>query len=111
MNSPRLNLTLRDVEELTPNQTRIVVEVLDGTAFRPGVLEFARLSLPKLQKLDSALLAETLVKSTGFNFPSVAEISPEVAAALGSLPDAEHKATRRHGTSPPERQSVVPQPC
>jgi len=68
-----------------------VVEVLDGATFRPGVLEFARLSLPKLQKLDSAILAETLVRSTGFNFPGVTEISPEAAAALGSLPNAENK--------------------
>jgi hypothetical protein len=87
----RLNPTLRDVEELTPEQNRIVAEALVGTTFRPGVLGFARLSLPKLQKLDSALLAEALVKSTGFNFPGVTSISPEAAAALGSLPDAEYR--------------------
>ncbi|QDU92404.1 hypothetical protein [Lignipirellula cremea] len=92
----RLNLTLQDVEELTPEQIRIVADGLAGTTSRPGVLEFARLSLPKLQKLDSAILAETLVKSTGFNFPSVTEIAPEVAAALGSLPDQELKL--RDGT-------------
>nr|MCU0983311.1 hypothetical protein [Pirellulaceae bacterium] len=87
----RLNLTLRDVEDLTPEQIRIVAEALASTTFRPGVLGFARLSLPRLQKLDSALLAETLVKATGFNFPGVTEISPEAAAALGSLPDQEFR--------------------
>jgi hypothetical protein len=30
-------------------------------------------------------------QSTGFNFPGVTEISPEAAAALGSLPDAEYR--------------------
>jgi hypothetical protein len=85
----RLRLTLRDLEELNAGQIRIVAEELANTTFRPGVLEFARLSLPNLRKLDSALLAETLVKATGFNFPGVTEISPEAAAALGALPDAE----------------------
>ncbi len=85
----RLKLTLRDLEELTAAQIRIVAEELADTTFRPGVVEFAKLSLPNLRKLDSPLLAETLVKATGFNFPGVTEISPEVAAALGSLPDAE----------------------
>lgn len=87
----RLNLTLQDVEDLTPEQIRIVAEALVGTTFRPGVLGFARLSLPRLQKLDSALLAETLVKATGFNFPGVTEILPEAAAALGRLPDQEFR--------------------
>lgn len=83
----RLSLTLRDAKELTPEQIGIVAETLTDTTFRPGVLGVARLSLPALEKLDSALLAETLVKSTGFNFPAVTEISPEAAAALGSLPE------------------------
>jgi hypothetical protein len=85
----RLNITLRDVNELTAEQVRILSEALASTTVRPGVLEFARLSLPNLRKLDSALLAETLAKSTGFNFPGVTSISLEAAAALGNLPDQE----------------------
>ena len=83
----RLSLTLRDAKELTPEQIGIVAETLADTTVRAGVLGAGRLSLPALEKLDSALLAETLVKSTGFNFPAVTEISPEAAAALGSLPE------------------------
>jgi hypothetical protein len=82
----RLKLTLRDVEELTAGQIRIVAEELAGTD-RSGPLGLPRLSLPRLRKLDSALLAETLGESTGFNFPGVTEISPEAAAALGALPE------------------------
>ncbi|MEX1076228.1 MAG: hypothetical protein WED27_07215 [Pirellulales bacterium] len=81
----RLSLTLRDAKELTPEQIGVVAATLADTTVRPGVLGAARLSLPALEKLDSALLAETLVKSTGFNFPAVTEISPEAAAALGTL--------------------------
>ncbi len=85
----RLRLTLRDFEELTAGQIRVVAEELADRTVRPGVVESATLSLPNLKKLDSALLAETLVKAIGFNFPGVTEISPEAAAALGALPDGE----------------------
>lgn len=85
----RLKLTLRDVEELTASQIRIVAEELADRTFRPGVVESATLSLPNLRKLDSALLAETLAKANGFSFPGVTEISPEAAAALGAFPDGE----------------------
>jgi hypothetical protein len=85
----RLRLSLRDVEELTATQIRIVADELADRTFRPGVVETATLSLPSLRKLDSALLAETLAKANGFNFPGVTEISPEAAAALGAFPDGE----------------------
>jgi hypothetical protein len=85
-----VKLTLRDVEELTAGQIRIVAEELAGTTYRPGVVEFPKFRLPNLRTLDSALLAEALVRATGFNFPGVAEISPEAAAALGGLPDKEY---------------------
>jgi hypothetical protein len=92
----RWNVTLLDVEQLTEGQIAVLNEALPSTTLRPGVLEFPRLSLPKLRKLDSAVLAKTLIRSSGFTFPSVTEISPEAAAALGSLPDDENK--RRDGT-------------
>lgn len=85
----RLRICLRDVEELTAEQIRIVAEELADRTFRPGVMETATLTLPSLKKLDSALLAETLGKANGFHFPGVTEISPEAAAALGALPDGE----------------------
>lgn len=92
----RWNVTLLDVEQLTEGQIAVLNEALPDATLRPGVLEFPRLSLPKLRKLDSAVLAKTLVRSSGFTFPSVTEISPDAAAALGSLPDDENK--RRDGT-------------
>lgn len=85
----RLKLTLRDVEELTAEQNRIAAEALAGTS-PTGPLDLPRLSLPSLRKLDSALLAEALGESSGFNFPGVKEISPEAAAALGALPEKEY---------------------
>lgn len=85
----RLRLTLRDVEELTASQIRILAEELADRTSRPGVVQVATLSLPNLRKLESALLAETLAKANGFSFPGVTEISPEAAAALGAFPDAE----------------------
>lgn len=85
----RVKLTLRDLEQLTAGQISIVAEELADRTTRPGMVEFATLSLPNLKKLDSALLAETLAKANGFSFPGVTEISPEAAAALGAFPDAE----------------------
>ncbi len=87
--SSGLGISLQDVKVLTPGQVRIVSAALASTTFRAGVLQRASLSLPSLQKLDSALLAETLAKSNGFNFPGVTSISLEAAAALGNFPDQE----------------------
>lgn len=87
--SSRLGISLLDVKVLSPGQVRIVSEALASTPFRAGVLQRASLSFPSLQKLDSALLAETLARSNGFNFPGVTSISLEAAAALGNFPDEE----------------------
>ena len=84
-----LRLSLQDVEELNESQIRIVSELLARRPLRPGVVHSGALRLPNLKRLDSALLAETLGKATGFNFPGVTQISPEAAAALGALPDSE----------------------
>jgi len=90
----RLKLTLRDVEDLTAGQIRIVAEALAGTS-PSGPLDLPRLSLPRLRKLDSGLLAEALGESTGFDFPGVTEISAEAAAALGALPEKEYIGVER----------------
>ncbi len=87
--SSGLGISLQDVKVLSPGQVRIVSAALASTTFRAGVLQRASLSLPSLQKLDSALLAETLAKSNGFNFPGVTSISLEAAAAIGNFPDEE----------------------
>lgn len=85
----QLRLTLQDFEQLDEDKIRIVAEELVDRPLRPGVLGSASLRLPNLKRLDSALLAETLGKANGFSFPGVTEISPEAAAALGTLPDGE----------------------
>jgi len=87
----RCSITLLDLKEIPERQIRIVAEELANTRTRPGVLGFAALSLPNLRNLDSAILAETLVRSTGFNFYGVTSISPEAAAALGNLPEQEFR--------------------
>jgi len=95
----RVRLTLQDFEELSAGQVRIVAEKLASRPVRPGVAEGTTLWLPNLKRLDSALLAETLGKANGFNFPGVTEISPEAAAALATLPDGEAIG--------PERKKIV----
>jgi hypothetical protein len=87
----RLNLTLREAEELTPEQIRIVAEALADTTVRPGVVGFATLSLPNLQKLDSALLAETLAKANGFNFPASRRSRPRPPRHWAAFPDQEFR--------------------
>ena len=77
----RIGIVLRDVEEVTAEQARIIAES-----------EGASINLPGLKRLDSALLAE---KFQGL-FPSVTSISPEAAAVLGKLPDSVR--TLRDGT-------------
>jgi hypothetical protein len=83
------NVTLQDVEQLTEGQLGILSESLSDTTSRPGVLEFPRLSLPSLRRLDSAVTAKTLARCGGFNFPAVTEISPEAAEVLGNFPEEE----------------------
>lgn len=74
---PYATLEMRDVETPTPEQIKIMAE-----AKRP-------MFFPQLKKLDAVLLAKTLL---GLQvFPSVTSISPEVADALGKLPEGTRK--------------------
>jgi hypothetical protein len=84
----RSGLALQDMETLTPEQTRIIATSSGNRTATPGILTAFRSLLPRLKTLDSALLAERIGPA---GFPSVTSISPEAAAALGSLPDAEYK--------------------
>jgi len=79
-------LELTDVEAISPKQVRILDDALKGGKVRPPGQSFfgGKFSAPKLKKLDSALLAETLFR-IGSRFDSVTEISPEAARALGGL--------------------------
>ena len=79
-------LELTDVEAISPKQVRILDDALKGGKVRPPGQSFfgGKFSAPKLKKLDSELLAETLFRS-GSRFDSVTEISPEAARALGGL--------------------------
>lgn len=83
----RCKITLQDLETLPESQVRIVAQELASRTIRTGIVGFSSLSLPNLKRLDTAFLAETLIQSSGSSFPGVTSISPEAAAALGSLPD------------------------
>ncbi|MCY2967302.1 MAG: hypothetical protein NT069_27315, partial [Planctomycetota bacterium] len=66
-------LELRDIESPTPGQIQVMAETKRSAFF------------PQLKRLDSVQLAKVLASG---NFPSVTYISPEVADALGKLPEA-----------------------
>jgi hypothetical protein len=76
-------LEMRDIEVPTPGQIKVMAES-KRTAF-----------FPQLKKLDSVPLAKVLFGSG--TFPSVTEISPEVADALGKIPEGGRK--ERDGTT------------
>lgn len=96
-------LELTDVEAISPKQVRILDDALKGGKVRPPLQSFwgGKFSAPKLKKLDSALLAETLFRS-GSRFASVTEISPEAAGALGGLKGA-------YGLSFPSLEELAPE--
>lgn len=71
-------LELREVDAFNDEQVRILA----------AAGERKRIIASGLQALDSALLAETLLRCGG-SFAGVTRISPEAAAALGSTPAAE----------------------
>ena len=85
--SSRCKVTLQELEALPESQIRILAQDLAGTNIRTGIVGFSSLSLPSLKRLDTAFLAETLIQSIGSSFLGVTSITPEAAAALGSLPD------------------------
>ena len=96
-------LELMDVEAISPKQVRILDDALKAGKVRPPGQSFfgGKFSAPKLKKLDSALLAETLFRS-GSRFASVTEISPEAAGALGGLKGA-------YGLSFPSLEELAPE--
>ncbi|QDU92403.1 hypothetical protein Pla8534_01510 [Lignipirellula cremea] len=89
----RSGVSLQDIETLTEEQIRIIGASPGSLTATPGVLTVPNTRFPSLKTLDSPILAERVGPA---GFPGVTSISPEAAAALGSLPDAEYK--RRDGT-------------
>ncbi len=87
-------LEVRDVEVPTPGQIRVMAETKRAAFF------------PQLKKLDSVPLAKVLFGSG--TFPSVTEISPEVADALGKLPEGVRKELDGSTTSVPSGQLSFP---
>ena len=87
-----LTIALLEVESLSDEQVRILASAPNSVPGGPFGNQ-TKIRLPKLTTLDSALLAETLLRrSADFagvtGFAGVKRISPEAAAALGRVPDA-----------------------
>ena len=85
-------IALLEVESLSDEQVRILASAPNSVPGGPFGSQ-TKIRLPKLTTLDSALLAETLLRrSADFagvtGFAGVKRISPEAAAALGRVPDA-----------------------
>jgi hypothetical protein len=106
MESP-VTIELRDVTSLSDEQVRIMAA---AAATVPGG-PFGRqqkISVPMVTTLDSALLAETLLRSpTGF--AGVTRISPEAAAALGRVPEAVANVPGKAGLSFPSLEELGPE--
>ena len=84
-----LSIELREVDSLNNEQVRILATASGSVPGGPFGTQ-TKISLPQLKTLDSALLAETLLRcSSGFG--GVTTISPEAAAALASVPNREVK--------------------
>ena len=81
-----LTIALLEVESLSDEQVRILASAPNSVPGGPFGSQ-TKISLPKLTTLDSALLAETLLRCSS-GFAGVKRISPEAATALGRVPDA-----------------------
>lgn len=82
-------IKLREVTSLNDEQVRIMAAAADCVRGGPFGSQ-SKIGVPMLRTLDSAMLAETLLRSV-LDFPGfegVTRISPEAAAALGRVPEA-----------------------
>lgn len=107
----QLSIGLREVESLTSEQVRILATAPDSVPGGPFGTQ-RKISLPRLKALDSALLAETLLRCSS-DFDSVTTISPEAAAALANVPNREVKNGRTvrvpYSLSFPSLQELSPE--
>jgi hypothetical protein len=85
MESP-VPIELREVTSLSDEQVRITAAAAATVPGGPFGSQ-QKISVPMVTTLDSALLAETLLRSPA-GFAGVTRISPEAAAALGRVPEA-----------------------
>lgn len=85
----QVSIGLREVDSLNSEQVRILATASDFVPGGPFGTQ-AKISIPKLKTLDSPLLAETLLRCSS-DLGGVTTISPEAAAALGSVPNREVK--------------------
>ena len=88
-------MELSEAAAFSDEQVRILATAPDRVSGGPFGTR-PKLAAPGLKSLDSALLAETLLRSAG-GIPGVMRISPEAAAALGSVPAAETDQAARTG--------------
>lgn len=84
-------VTLADVEALSRDQIRSLSAVVGPPPTPGGVVQLPSLSLPQLQSLDSALLAETLGQPSKFSLSGVQRLSPSAALAIGNVPNVERQ--------------------
>ena len=82
----RVSFEMLEAEWFSDEQVRILAAAADSVPGGPFGSQ-KKIGVPKLKTLDSALLAETLLRcSSGLG--GVTTISPEAAAALGRIPEA-----------------------
>jgi hypothetical protein len=81
-----VRIELPDTASLSDEQVRIMAAAVDRVPGGPFGTR-SKFSLPMLTTLDSALLAETLLRSSDGLF-GVTSISPAAAEALGRIPEA-----------------------
>jgi hypothetical protein len=80
-----VRIELPDTASLSDEQVRIMAAAVDRV---PGGQFRGKLSVPMVTTLDSALLAETLLRSAADGLFGVTSISPAAAEALGRVPEA-----------------------
>jgi hypothetical protein len=82
----RVRIELPDTASLSDEQVRIMAAAVDRVPGGPFGTR-SKFSLPMVTTLDSALLAETLLRSSD-GLSGVTSISPAAAEALGRIPEA-----------------------
>ena len=83
----QLRIVLREVESLNSEQVQILA-IASGFVSGGQFGGQAKVSMPKLKTLDSALLAQTLLQCSS-DCGGVVTISPEAATALAGVPNRE----------------------
>ena len=81
-----VSFDMLEAEWFSDAQVRILASAADGVPGGPFGSR-KKIGVPKLKTLDSALLAETLLRCSA-GLSGVTTISPEAAAALGRIPEA-----------------------